>query len=110
MLSFIASLRTSIFSKLSLTRKYSSSYYNNLITGFKFSVSCSIFGLNVNVFECGFLLYSYQLAEECADDDDDKSAIRKLRKRVKHKLKTLDTLVRVSLLFLKLSFPISVHI
>ncbi|KAJ0053001.1 hypothetical protein Pint_01652 [Pistacia integerrima] len=37
--------------------------------------------------------HSYELAEECADDEEDKCAIRKLRKRVKHKLKTLDTLV-----------------
>ncbi|KAJ0111985.1 hypothetical protein Patl1_01692 [Pistacia atlantica] len=37
--------------------------------------------------------HSYELAEECADDEEDKCAIRKLRKRVKHKLKTLDKLV-----------------
>ncbi|XP_044492288.1 bifunctional TH2 protein, mitochondrial-like [Mangifera indica] len=38
--------------------------------------------------------HSYELAEECADDEEDKCAIRKLRKRVKHKLLTLDSLVR----------------
>ncbi|KAH9785156.1 Bifunctional TH2 protein [Citrus sinensis] len=37
---------------------------------------------------------AYELAEECADDEEDKLAIRKLRKRVKQKLKTLDSLVR----------------
>ncbi|KAL5863765.1 hypothetical protein ACOSQ3_001279 [Xanthoceras sorbifolium] len=37
---------------------------------------------------------AYELAEECADDEDDKTAIRKLRKRVKQKLKAHDTLVR----------------
>ncbi|XP_044503704.1 bifunctional TH2 protein, mitochondrial-like [Mangifera indica] len=38
--------------------------------------------------------HCFELAEECADDEEDKCAIRKLRKRVKHKLKTLDSLVR----------------
>ncbi|KAJ9169676.1 hypothetical protein P3X46_017838 [Hevea brasiliensis] len=37
---------------------------------------------------------AYELAEECADDDEDKSAIRKLRKRVKDKLKNYETIVR----------------
>jgi hypothetical protein len=36
------------------------------------------------------------MAEDCADDDDDKSAIRDLRKRVVQRLKGHDTLVRVS--------------
>ncbi|KAK6940603.1 Thiaminase-2/PQQC, partial [Dillenia turbinata] len=38
--------------------------------------------------------HAYELAEECADDDDDKSAIRKLRKRVLEKLKVHDNDVR----------------
>ncbi|XP_062148913.1 bifunctional TH2 protein, mitochondrial-like [Alnus glutinosa] len=37
---------------------------------------------------------AYQMAEDCADDDDDKSAIRDLRKRVVQRLKAHDTLVR----------------
>ncbi|KAK0583258.1 hypothetical protein LWI29_035256 [Acer saccharum] len=36
---------------------------------------------------------AYKLAEECADDEDDKTAIRNLRKRVNKKLKAHDTLV-----------------
>ncbi|XP_012085220.1 bifunctional TH2 protein, mitochondrial isoform X2 [Jatropha curcas] len=36
---------------------------------------------------------AYELAEECADDEEDKSAIRKLRKRVKNKLKNYDAIV-----------------
>ncbi|KAF2307145.1 hypothetical protein GH714_025106 [Hevea brasiliensis] len=36
---------------------------------------------------------AYELAEECADDDEDKSAIRKLRKRVKDRLKNYETIV-----------------
>ncbi|XWS36501.1 hypothetical protein CRYUN_Cryun20dG0090100 [Craigia yunnanensis] len=38
--------------------------------------------------------HAYELAEECADDDEDKKAIRKLRKHVKNKLKSHDSLVR----------------
>ncbi|XP_024923164.2 bifunctional TH2 protein, mitochondrial [Ziziphus jujuba] len=37
---------------------------------------------------------AYELAEDCADDDDDRCAIRKLRKRVLKKLQMHDTLVR----------------
>ncbi|XP_065876743.1 bifunctional TH2 protein, mitochondrial-like isoform X2 [Euphorbia lathyris] len=37
---------------------------------------------------------AYKLAEECAGDDEDKSSIRKLRKRVNTKLKDYDALVR----------------
>ena len=37
------------------------------------------------------------MAEECADDDEDKTAIRSLRKRVLDKLKAHHTLVRVTL-------------
>ncbi|XP_041005515.1 bifunctional TH2 protein, mitochondrial-like isoform X1 [Juglans microcarpa x Juglans regia] len=37
---------------------------------------------------------AYELAEDCADDDDDKSGIRDLRKRVVQRLKSHDTLVR----------------
>ncbi|CAK9149965.1 unnamed protein product [Ilex paraguariensis] len=37
---------------------------------------------------------AYELAEEYADDDEDKAAIRKLRKRVLKRLETHDTLVR----------------
>ncbi|XP_021893778.1 bifunctional TH2 protein, mitochondrial-like [Carica papaya] len=37
---------------------------------------------------------AYELAEECADDEDDKSAIRELRKRVEDRLKKQDTFVR----------------
>lgn len=55
-------------------------------------------------------LFSYELAEECADDEEDKLAIRKLRKRVKQKLKTLDSLVRVCFLFFFPSFVYSLFI
>ena len=45
------------------------------------------------------------MAEDCADDDDDKSALRDLRKRVVQRLKAHDTLVRVSFtIFLFLNF------
>ncbi|GMY06205.1 bifunctional TH2 protein, mitochondrial-like [Fagus crenata] len=37
---------------------------------------------------------AYEMAEECADDDEDKTAIRSLRKRVLDKLKAHHTLVR----------------
>lgn len=56
-----------------------------------------------------FSFFSYELAEECADDEEDKLAIRKLRKRVKQKLKTLDSLVRVCFLFFS-SFVYSLFI
>lgn len=54
-----------------------------------------------------FCFSSYELAEECADDEDDKAAIRKLRKRVKQKLKGLDSLVRVSFSLFYLPFSFS---
>ncbi|MBA0732797.1 hypothetical protein Gogos_016863 [Gossypium gossypioides] len=38
--------------------------------------------------------HAYELAEECADDDEDKKAIRNLRKYVQAKLKSHDSLVR----------------
>ncbi|XP_050208203.1 bifunctional TH2 protein, mitochondrial-like [Mercurialis annua] len=38
--------------------------------------------------------HAYELAEECADDDEDKDAIRKLRKRVKGHLNNYHALVR----------------
>lgn len=41
--------------------------------------------------------FSYDLAEECADDDEDKVVIRKLRRRVLKKLKMHNSLVQVSL-------------
>ncbi|KAJ4851337.1 LOW QUALITY PROTEIN: hypothetical protein Tsubulata_905703 [Turnera subulata] len=37
---------------------------------------------------------AFELAEDCADDDDDRIAIKKLRKRVKEMLKNHDSLVR----------------
>ncbi|KAG2713736.1 hypothetical protein I3760_04G189300 [Carya illinoinensis] len=37
---------------------------------------------------------AYEMAEDCADDDDDKSGIRDLRKRVVQRIKTHDALVR----------------
>ncbi|XP_030934129.1 bifunctional TH2 protein, mitochondrial-like [Quercus lobata] len=37
---------------------------------------------------------AYEMAENCADDDEDKSAIRRLRKRVLEKLKAHPTLVQ----------------
>ena len=40
--------------------------------------------------------FRYELAEEYADDDDDKIAIRKLRKRALKKLNKYDETVRVS--------------
>ena len=40
--------------------------------------------------------FRYELAEEFADDDDDKIAIRKLRKRVLKKLNNHEETVRVS--------------
>lgn len=39
--------------------------------------------------------YRYELAEDYADDDEDKQAIRGMRKRVLRKLKDQDDLVRV---------------
>lgn len=45
-----------------------------------------------------FSIFRYELAEECADDDEDKSAIRKLRKRVKDKLKNYEAIVHVRFL------------
>lgn len=57
------------------------------------------------MFVCVFCFFcSYELAEECADDEDDKAAIRKLRKRVNQKLKAHDTLVRVSFAFVLFTF------
>ncbi|GMI69070.1 PALE GREEN 1, THIAMINE REQUIRING 2 [Hibiscus trionum] len=41
---------------------------------------------------------AYELAEECADDDQDKQAIRKLRKHVQGKLNSNHSLVQVSLI------------
>ncbi|KAK8631063.1 hypothetical protein V6N13_079827 [Hibiscus sabdariffa] len=38
-------------------------------------------------------VHAYELAEECADDDEDKQAIRKLRKHVQGKLNSNDSLV-----------------
>ncbi|EEF35817.1 bifunctional TH2 protein, mitochondrial [Ricinus communis] len=38
--------------------------------------------------------HAYELAEDCADDDEDKSLIRKLRKRVKANLKNYHSIVR----------------
>ncbi|XVE77993.1 hypothetical protein DITRI_Ditri13aG0108400 [Diplodiscus trichospermus] len=38
--------------------------------------------------------HAYELAEECADDEEDKKAIRKLRKHVKDKRNSYDSLVR----------------
>lgn len=54
---------------------------------------------------CTFGYYRFELAEDCADDDDDRSAIRKLRKRVVKKLQMHDTLVRVCSPLLSLSLP-----
>ena len=53
----------------------------------------------MNWFFCLFVLFCfgrYEMAENCADDDEDKSAIRSLRKRVLEKLKAHPTLVQVS--------------
>lgn len=38
--------------------------------------------------------HAYELAEDCADDEDDKKTIRRLRKHVRDKLKSHDSLVR----------------
>ncbi|GLT41471.1 hypothetical protein SLA2020_155320 [Shorea laevis] len=37
---------------------------------------------------------AYELAEDCADDEEDKNAIRKLRMRMKDKIKSFDSIVR----------------
>ena len=42
-----------------------------------------------------FRLFRYELAEECADDDDAKAAISKLRKGVLEELKMHDSFVQV---------------
>lgn len=41
----------------------------------------------------------YELAEDCADDEEDKNAIRKLKKRMKDKIKSFGSIVRVSFMF-----------
>lgn len=53
-------------------------------------------GLWIGFFVCLFCFGRYEMAENCADDDEDKSAIRSLRKRVLEKLKAHPTLVQVS--------------
>ncbi|XAR61044.1 Aminopyrimidine aminohydrolase [Bertholletia excelsa] len=50
--------------------------------------------ISQNVYFLKAFSQAYELAEECADDDEDKTAIRKLRKRVLKKLDTHDDLVR----------------
>lgn len=86
----IASLRTSISLEPTLKREYKTE---------NVSLSRSL-SLYVNLRVCELVLFvcfgRYEMAENCADDDEDKSAIRSLRKRVLEKLKAHPTLVQVS--------------
>lgn len=56
-----------------------------------------------------FIDYRYELAEDYADDDEDKEAIGVMRKRVLRKLKDQDDLVRVSYTPMHKNFPYLVN-
>ena len=40
--------------------------------------------------------FRFEMAEECADDDDDKAVIRKVRKRVLKKMEMFRSIVQVT--------------
>lgn len=59
--------------------------------GFHIFLVFLVFVINV-LFSC---IFRYELAAECADDDDDKLAISNLRKSVMEELKMHDSFVKV---------------
>lgn len=64
-----------------------------LCVNIKVFLSCRIILLKFVRFHLGFV--RYELAEECADDDDAKAAISQLRKDVLEELKMHDSFVQV---------------
>lgn len=57
-----------------------------------------------------YFVFRYESAEECADDDDEKLAISKLRKDVLDELKMHDSFVKVRLRFLYISLDLDISV